>query len=388
MHIHSYITSAKGIIELYDGTVPLSAWLKNYYSQHKKFGSKDRRFISHLCYSFYRLGKAFDPLPIEERIKLAQFITSEQSTPLLEAINNDWNNKASLSIAEKLSLLNVSPDEVNIFPFLTHLSSEIDPQNFTRSHLIQPDLFLRIRPRKEQAVAAKLSNHNIPFQQVTPNSIRLSNATKTDDILELDKEAVVQDLSSQQVLAPLLEVIADKHTSLSAWDCCAASGGKSLLLRDNYPNINLTVSDVRKSILINLERRFARAGIKNYRSFVADVSSPGFSRKDQFDLILCDAPCSGSGTWGRTPEQLVFFKEEKINYYSDLQKKIATNAARRLKGGGYFLYITCSVFREENEGVVEHLQKNTALTLLSMRYIKGYDLKADTLFVALFTSLP
>ncbi|MFN2440108.1 MAG: Fmu (Sun) domain-containing protein, partial [Chitinophagaceae bacterium] len=104
-----------------------------------------------------------------------------------------------------------------------------------------------------------------------------------------------------------------------------------------------------------------------------------------FDLIICDAPCTGSGTWSRTPEQLYFFKEEKIEYYAGLQKKIAVNAIKALKKGGHLLYITCSVFKKENENIVEYLQQNTSLQLKSMRYFKGYDKQADTLFTALFT---
>jgi 16S rRNA (cytosine967-C5)-methyltransferase len=67
-----------------------------------------------------------------------------------------------------------------------------------------------------------------------------------------------------------------------------------------------------------------------------------------------------------------------------LQKSIALNAAKALKKNGYFIYITCSVFRKENEHVVSFLSENSSLALVEKRYFKGYDKKADTLFVALF----
>ena len=60
------------------------------------------------------------------------------------------------------------------------------------------------------------------------------------------------------------------------------------------------------------------------------------------------------------------------------------NAAAQLKNGGYFVYITCSVFEKENEEVVEFIEKNTSLQLMEMEYLEGYDKKADTLFTALF----
>jgi 16S rRNA (cytosine967-C5)-methyltransferase len=195
----------------------------------------------------------------------------------------------------------------------------------------------------------------------------------------------VQDLSSQQVLSQLTDVLTPSDVAFTAWDCCAASGGKSILLHDTYPRVKLSVTDVRKSILHNLRVRFERAGIKSYTSTVADVAAPDFRETSVFDLVLCDAPCSGSGTWGRTPEQLRLFKETEIERYASLQETIAARAAKQVKAGGYFLYITCSVFGRENEAVVESIQKKTALRLMAMRYYKGYEQKADTLFAALFT---
>lgn len=154
---------------------------------------------------------------------------------------------------------------------------------------------------------------------------------------------------------------------------------------DLFPAVELTVSDIRNSILANLEARFAEAGIKKYNSFVADLSDSSFvSHYSGYDLLIADVPCSGSGTWGRTPEQLVFFPEAKTDEYASLQKKIAWNVIPYIKKGGYFLYITCSVFRKENEEVVEYIKKNPELELTEMKVLKGYDVKADTMFAALF----
>ncbi|MEJ0102220.1 MAG: hypothetical protein WDO19_06540 [Bacteroidota bacterium] len=86
---------------------------------------------------------------------------------------------------------------------------------------------------------------------------------------------------------------------------------------------------------------------------------------------------------GRTPEQLYFFAETKIAEYNSLQKKITDNIVRCLQQGGYILYITCSVFKMENEEVVGFLQEKHGLQLLRMELLKGYGQKADTLFAAL-----
>ena len=241
----------------------------------------------------------------------------------------------------------------------------------------------------EDKVQHKLRQAGIDFEIKGNDCLALPNSSKINELIELNAEAVVQDLNSQRVLELLPEELKSRK-KLEAWDCCAASGGKSILLHDRFPQSRLTVSDVRESILVNLKKRFQQAGIKYYKSFVADLSTPNFNlhnhqeQTSNFDLVLCDAPCTGSGTWSRTPEQLLFFRKEKIEDYAQLQKSIVLNAGRSVKEKGYFLYITCSVFKKENEEVVAFIQNNTSLQLLASRYFTGYDKQADSLFAALF----
>jgi len=380
MRLLSYLQSAAVILQSYDGSIPFSSWLKSYFREHKKFGSKDRKMIADLCFCFYRLGGLLANETIEKRLLVGQFLCHSQS-PFLEEFQQDWLTSTDAPIERKVKAID-GADLSSIFPFTQALSKEIDGDSFAASHLTQPDLFLRLRPGQEKNVMQKLAAASLPFS-IENACIRLPNNSKVDEVIELDKEAVVQDKSSQKVLDNL------QHQTQSIklqtfWDCCAASGGKTILLHDLFPKAQITVSDIRESILHNLRNRLKRAGIRNFQSFVADISSPSFSSTKQYDVILCDAPCSGSGTWGRTPEQLYFFKKEKIDHYADLQKRIAVNAGKYVKKGGYFVYITCSVFAKENEEVVTHLLQNTSLQLVEQQYMKGYTEKADTLFSALF----
>jgi 16S rRNA (cytosine967-C5)-methyltransferase len=379
MHLHSYLRSAAGIIQLYDGTIPFTSWLKNYFKQNKKFGSKDRRFISDLCYCYFRLGKSFPQMPVEEKMLTAQFLCHTNSA-FMKELKPQWEPFSSAAIDEKLKVIGEGKLE-GIFPYAAEISSSIEQNIYSLSHLVQPDLFLRVRPKKKEPVLQKLTAAAIPFS-IEENCLRLPNNSKVDDIIEVDKDAVVQDKSSQQVLNALKEQW--QKSTFTSWDCCAASGGKTILLHDLFPKAQLTVSDIRESILHNLKNRFRRAGIQQFQSFVADVSSTAFRTNKKYDVIICDAPCSGSGTWGRTPEQLQFFPSEKITHYTNLQKNIALNASRSLQAGGTFVYITCSVFKRENEDVVNYLLQNTPLQLADQRYMKGYTEKADTLFAALF----
>lgn len=391
MRFHSYLNSAKKIIETYDGREPLAAFLKNYFAANKKYGSKDRKQVAALCYNFYRLGKAMAGLPVEEKIIAGTFLCEYLSNEFLNFHKPEWNAVIEEPISEKTRLTGI---EINkLFPWNNELSDGIDLLSFSSSFFIQPGLFLRIRPGKKTTVLKKMRDAGLAFEMRGDDCIALPNTTKLDGIIEPDKDAVVQDHNSQQVLNSLKDPISRIQHPVSAWDCCAASGGKSLLAYDILNGkIALTVSDIRESILANLKKRFSAAGIKNYQSFIADLQTSNFkpqtyperSRRTDFQLIICDAPCTGSGTWSRTPEQLYFFKEEMIGEYAALQKQIVSNVIPHLQQNGIFIYITCSVFKKENEEVVNFIKEKFHLRLLQMELLKGYDKKADSMFAASF----
>jgi 16S rRNA (cytosine967-C5)-methyltransferase len=410
---HSYLNTAKKIIETFTGAAPLSAYLKKFFAADKKYGSKDRKQIAALCYNYYRLGKALRDIPVEEKIILSTFLCERSSNDFLEFHKADWNSKIIASTAEKLLIINYQLLVKDIFPWSAALSDGIDQQQFAAAFLQQPDLFVRIRPGKKDIVVKKFNEAGLPFQLTGEGCIALPNSSKLDAVIELDKEAVVQDHNSQKVLdflrdsphpVPLPPPPSPKGAtfpeggqsttySLSVWDCCAASGGKSILAYDILQgNIELTVSDIREGILANLKKRFTSAGIKSYESFIVDLNIPDSELPTQnsrlptknYQLIICDAPCTGSGTWSRTPEQLYYFHPATIMVFAERQKQIVSNAIPHLQKDGLFFYITCSVFKDENEVIVNFIKEKFHLQLLQMELLKGYDKKADTMFVAVF----
>ncbi len=101
-------------------------------------------------------------------------------------------------------------------------------------------------------------------------------------------------------------------------------------------------------------------------------------------MIVCDVPCTGSGTWARTPEQLVYFTINQLQEYRQKQQKILANAVSFLKENGILFYITCSVFTAENEEVVQWAQSQFKIALIHQQAIPGYLQNADNMFVAVF----
>ena len=73
-----------------------------------------------------------------------------------------------------------------------------------------------------------------------------------------------------------------------------------------------------------------------------------------------------------------------IDEYAEKQRSIVSNAITHLQKDGLFFYITCSIFKRENEQVVDFVKEKFDLQLLQMDSIKGYEMKADSMFVAVF----
>jgi 16S rRNA (cytosine967-C5)-methyltransferase len=372
MKFDNQLRYASNIIEDYDGRVPLSVWLKEFFRNNKQMGSRDRKTVSEMVYGYYRLGHN-EFSSVQERIKA--FINVSGNLPEI----------MKYFFPEEKSTVNIDYDK--IFPFNDLLSAGIDKKAFSRSFLVQPDLFVRVRPGNKSHVIEKLVTHGINYEVLDENCIALPNATKIESVLDINREVVVQDRSSQKTGSFIEQVYEQVRNHPAVWDCCAASGGKSILAHDLMQNIILTVSDIRKQIIENLIARFEAAGIISYEWFIADLADPNsVLPNSSYDLIIADVPCSGSGTWARTPEQLYYFKKERINHYSSLQKKIVSRVIPSMKRNGYFLYITCSAFAEENEKQVAYISEKHALKLIRSELIRGYNHKADTLYAALLTN--
>lgn len=373
------------VFEKFPADKPLAKFLPEFFKRNKQMGSNDRRSVSRLLYNYFRLGKAVAGKSIEQRLFLAEFLCTSVDNPFLHHFRPDLNEKIYLSLDEKISYASLNEGlAINeVFPFTEHLSDGIDKEAFLRSFFVQPDLFIRIHPKAVSWVLKTLEESNVDFSLIAEHTVALPNGTNLNTLFSDNtfpvKPYEVQDLSSQKT-AVYFKPNRYEHW----WDACAASGGKSLLLFSEQPDIKLLVSDIRESVLDNLDERFIAAGFRTYQKKVIDLTKNADPEIHhyEFDGIILDAPCTGSGTWGRTPEMISQFEEYKIRGFQNLQRTVAANVIKYLKQGKPLIYITCSVFREENEEIISWLQKNHGMQLEGYELIKGYGSKADTMFVA------
>lgn len=363
-----------------EGGVPLTRFLTGFYKRNRQMGSKDRRMASRLVYHYFRLGAAAQREEMPVRLAMADFLCSNDSA-VAPVILPQVYAHIQADLSEKISLLeaNTTFRLQDVFPFQQFLSAGIDRHAFLKSLFVQPDLYIRLRPSYRDEVMAALEATQINYRIVDQYAVALPNGTALDRIAGLTGKYEVQDYSSQQTGA-YFQATAGEHW----WDACAGAGGKSLLLLDQSAGVNLLVSDTRRSILRNLDERFDAAGIKSYRQKIIDLRNDTATvlGDEQFDGIILDAPCTGSGTWGRTPEMLSAFDSQAIGRFAELQRQLATRVIRHLKPGKPLIYITCSVYAEENERVMSYLQDTHGLHLQQTALLHGYRHKADSMFVA------
>lgn len=381
------LSRCKEIISLFNGAVPLSVHLKNYFSKHKEMGSTDRKKCRELIYNYFRLGKALSNEPVEMRILCGNYIFNTEADEVmhhLESIHSGFDltrlDEPPFKKFQTACIIFPAIKETEMFPFFDQLTNRINHLDWFQSFFIKPLVWIRVRKHALMQVKAEFDKLQLKYIQAPDNSDTLGfeAAVKISETQAFSNGLIeIQDLSSQQTL----KFLTPKDKKESWWDCCAGSGGKSLLLLDNYPEISLTVSDSRLTIIQQLTERFKKAGLNPFQSFVADLTHP-LNTGILFDAILVDAPCSGSGTWNRTPEMLSFFKNEFIIPFANRQKLILKNILPSLKAGGKIIYITCSVFIAENEEVVEDICLSEGLQCESMEIIPGFQRRADTLFIA------
>jgi 16S rRNA (cytosine967-C5)-methyltransferase len=171
------------------------------------------------------------------------------------------------------------------------------------------------------------------------------------------------------------------------WDCCAAPGGKTLMLSQRLPAAEILATDVSSKRLAHTTarlRRYAYAG--RVHTKVADAAVPA-SDADTFDLILCDVPCSGTGTLARNPEIRHNLRVEELTRQSARQRDILTGAAQRLAPGGRLIYSTCSLEPEENERVVESVATTAGLHLVPVEALLAKLADAGVLSAEVATQL-
>lgn len=180
--------------------------------------------------------------------------------------------------------------------------------------------------------------------EVTEGGRRVRNSEAyTSGLVEL------QDAASQAVVETL-----PLRDGMTVLDYCAGGGGKSLAMAARA-NISLFAYDTAPRRMQDLPIRADRAGAN-----VTLLQSENLAGAAPFDLVLCDAPCSGSGSWRRSPEGKWLLDAEQLLELQKTQQEILDLAADFVAPGGVLAYATCSVLQSENNLQVRSFLERTS----------------------------
>lgn len=220
-----------------------------------------------------------------------------------------------------------------------------------RAQQSRADVFLRVNRRRASVHDARvtLADEGIATEphatiagclRVKENARRIqASAAYRDGLVEL------QDASSQFAIATT-----PVAAGARLLDFCAGGGGKALGFADRY-DVQVFAHDASAQRMKDIPVRATRAGVRIERVATDQLAAAG-----SFDVVFCDAPCSGSGTWRRSPDAKWRLTLARLAELADIQFRVICDAAALTGPDGILAYATCSVLRSENDAIIDRLR--------------------------------
>ncbi|SLN13570.1 RsmB/NOP family class I SAM-dependent RNA methyltransferase [Roseisalinus antarcticus] len=350
---------AIGILDHWLGGQPLEAAYQGWARGARYAGSSDRAAVRDLIYDAARRRRSYAALGGSETgrglvigaLRAAGIPTSDvfsgqgHAPPPLS--QEELDLRRTPGRAEALDL----PDWL-IAPFEAALGPETEQVLHLFRDRAQTHLRINGRNGDRDQVIARLAEAGVvarPHPTVDTAVIvdeggrRLPRSGVIDAGL-----AELQDAASQRIVAWLC-----RDAPGRVLDYCSGAGGKALAFAD-MTGAEVVAHDIAPARMADLPARAARAGVA-----IATCATADLPRLKPFDLVFCDAPCSGSGTWRRDPEAKWRLTPERLRGFAETQAEVLETATGLVAEGGSLAYATCSVLREENEVRVEAFLRDT-----------------------------
>ena len=363
-----------------DRRAPVDALLATYFKQRRYIGSKDRGAISDLLYFVLRNGAALEwhveqcdrSVTPRRLVMVALLFYSEKGHTPMErediAALFSGEKYAPPAITEPESLMlarcegreftsAMMPDAARYnYPDwldgrLKDAFGEALPEAMTALNQQAPiDLRVNLLKCKGQADLILALDRDGYFGTPTPHSpigVRLKKRLPAFNTQAFkDGLYEMQDEGSQ-----IVSLLCAAKPGQKVIDFCAGAGGKTLAIAATMENKGRILAwDVNERRLEQINKRLARAGVDNVQTHVLKDEGDAFLKRHvaSADWVVVDAPCSGSGTWRRNPDLKWRFAAEDLQEVKSLQQSILRNASRLVRPGGKLVYITCSIFPDEN----------------------------------------
>ncbi|MEA2077262.1 MAG: RsmB/NOP family class I SAM-dependent RNA methyltransferase [Candidatus Marinimicrobia bacterium] len=331
-----------------------------YFSERRYLGSRDRKFIENLYFDMIRNLRLYD-WQIKRSIDDIEEIPAEMFT--IHAYKRNFSKDDFISefklkdkIAEyfeNYDYQNIYPEELEIRWSLPQVVWDHIKDHYSREELEtclpamleSPGVHLRTNILKITTpdLMEKLANTPFSLGSLSSEALRLDKYSNLTQNPAFKKGLFdLQDESSQ-----LVALICNPKKDDIVIDICAGAGGKTLhlaALQGDQPT--LIATDKYPNRLKELVIRAKRLGIRNIKLTPIDKIRSFY--KGKADILLIDAPCSGTGVYGRHPDRKWELTEERLSFYINEQSSILNKNAHLVKEGGSIVYATCSIIPEEN----------------------------------------
>lgn len=317
-----------------DDGPPADAIVTRYFKTRRYAGSKDRRAVRELAFrAIRRSGER------PESGRAAMLGLADDDAKLLDLFDDTPHGPAVREPAERAAPAAAVPEWIQ--PLLSaHLTADEWPALLERA-----PLDLRVNVAKDNRDAMLAAFDGAEPARLSPWGLRLPADTRVDDHPAFaDGLVEVQDEGSQ-----LVALACQPKNGTRILDLCAGAGGKSLALAAAAPEAEIIASDTSRARLVQMPPRAERAGA-HIEARLLDGGREAVQLADlagQCDIVLVDAPCSGSGTWRRNPEGRWRLIPERLERLVKLQVRLLDLAAPLVKPGGALVYATCSIIRAE-----------------------------------------
>ncbi len=317
---------------------PADRIVGEWFRTRRFAGSKDRRAVRDLVYAAIR---ACGPVPISGR---AAMLRLAQDDPSLAGLFDGLGHApAPIAAEEPVAAGGVAP------PWLERALAESDiTGDEAQALLARAPLDLRVNTLKADRATLALPQPGEPG--LAAQSLRLPHGTQVESWEAYTTGQIeVQDIGSQLVCAAL-----GAQPGELVIDFCAGAGGKTLALAAAMDNRGrLIATDTDRARLSRLEPRAWRAGVTIAETRLLDPGREAEALADlagQADAVLVDAPCSGTGTWRRSPEGRWRLTPDQLTRYAAVQARLLDLAASLLRPGGRLGFVTCSLLDVEGAG--------------------------------------
>lgn len=353
---------------------PAAQTLADWGKSHRFAGSGDRAAIGNLVYDVLRRKNSLAARMGEDSPRALVLAAAPQAFGLppetvIAAADGSTHAIAALSEAEQAALLGTLPDGLPAhiagdFPeWLTpSLDKAFGPNKATEGQYLATRAPVDLRANALKAERGKvlkaLARHAPRETPLSPLGIRLPPPEGAGRQANVEADTAhgkgwfeVQDEGSQ--VAALLAGAGPRQQVL---DLCAGAGGKTLALAAQMRNTGQIYAYDRDAVLLRpIFDRLKRAGVRNAQVLDAGDEPALLALGPRFDLVLVDAPCSGSGVWRRRPDAKWRLRPHALEVRQGEQRAALSLARRLVKPGGRLAYVTCSVLPEENVDQVSWL---------------------------------